>query len=158
MYIFCVINIAIFIHFKSDLLIPFQGIIRVQDYVSFPRQQQVLFFLYSTISTGKFLLSPEQNGICTHPIPATSYYYFSLSWAFSFGNRKEISQQLKGRESPYLLKWSGWLLAATTDQLFCLSLERLFWYGGRNYLPDFRAATSGFPLIAAEARDKSKNG
>ena len=61
---------------------------------------------------------------------------------------------------PYLLKWNGGFLAETgTDQLLFLRLERLLWYGGRNCLPDFRAAISiFFSLVAAEARTRERVG
>ena len=60
---------------------------------------------------------------------------------------------------PYLLKLNGGFLTGIMDQPLFLRLETLFWYGGRNCLPDFKAALSlFFSLVAAEARTGERVG
>lgn len=143
MYVFGVTNFPILIQFKSDLL---TYIFLVQDCVSFPRLQQVYFFSYSPIWTGKLLLSSRTDWyFCQlHLSPPHTVILFVFTGNFYLGTETKfhsnwkagqvliyfIAAERQGKSSFIKMKWRTCCMDDWSTAL--LKTWETVRYGGRS--------------------------
>lgn len=103
MFVFCAINLPIY-YFQNDQLTPFQSIFLIQDQVLFPGLLPVSFFLYSSISTGKCLLSLERDLHFYRPhfSHLMQLFFFSLLDIFSCQHKVNFTETERQGKSLFL--------------------------------------------------------